>query len=295
LTTPPRRSAPDDRAGKRRRRAAPPPRSFLDRNRTRLIYGALGVVVAIVAALAFLNFSQPAYACSNVFEPTPEPASSAAPASPGTSPAASRLGFVQADMGHTHVDPGTRVKYLYCPPASGKHYPEPGGPISAGVYAPGDIQIPQGWIHNLEHGGLVLLYKCPGDACTDQGQQALRTLYQGFPASPICAVPAGGNSGTPVFARFDDMPWPYAVVVWDVVLPLQTLVSDQVLEFWATQGERFNPEPQCAPPSPTPGPTGTPAPTPTTAPTTAPGASPAASPATSGSTGPVESPAPSAS
>jgi hypothetical protein len=83
------------------------------------------------------------------------------------------------------------------------------------------------------------------------------------------------------------MPYPYAAVVWDVVLPMQTLDEATLFKFFAERAERFNiQEPQCPAPTATPGPaTPTPAPTATpgataapTAPTTTPAASPAASP-----------------
>jgi len=176
---------------------------------------------------------------------------------------------MQDDMGRTHVAVGTKVTYTFCPPASGKHYNEAGvaGPIPPKLYGPNEKWAPQNWIHNLEHGALVLLYKCPGDACTDAGQATLRSLYASFPNSPICNVPPGGGGIGPVFARFDDMQFAYAALVWDEVLPLDTLDTATIEAFWAQQGERTNPEKQCAEPTATPGPTGTPAPTDSAAPT----------------------------
>jgi hypothetical protein len=164
-------------------------------------------------------------------------------------------------MGHLHVTVGTRVRYATCPPASGKHYNAPAeGPIKAGVYGADTPTLPESWIHNMEHGALVLLYKCPGPACDTAGQEALKALYAKWPVSPICKTPPGGVL-TPVFARFDDMPWPYAALVWDVVLPMQTIDETQLFAFYAGYGEQFNPEKQCASPTASPGPTGTAGPT----------------------------------
>jgi hypothetical protein len=259
-------------------------------------------VVALLAAMIFLQSSTPAYACANEFNPTPAPSWTPPPtASPGTaSPRASASaapavtppppGYVQPDMGHTHVDPATRVKYTFCPPASGRHYNVAGqGPIKAQVYAPGDTTIPEGWVHNLEHGALVILYSCPqgaGPGCTDEGQAALDALYPKIGPTPICGVPAAQLH---VFTRFDDMPYPYAALVWDVVLPLQSVDESAILDFYARQGDRFNPEdpagcnqPTAAPATPTPVPSATTGPTPTAAPSTAP-TTPAASPAPSAS------------
>lgn len=293
MTTPPRRPSAAARAARRSSRPAPRSASFLQRNRNRLLLGAGVAIFAILAGLAFLNGSQPVYACGTLFDPTPAPslaAPTAAPAASGASPAPAVTppppGYVQPDMGRGHLTTGTRVRYTNCPPASGRHYSAAGqGPIEASVFGPEEKTIPQGWVHNLEHGAIVLLYNCgpTGDpaACTDAGQAALEALYAKWPASPVCKIPAGAGPA-PVITRFDDMAYPYAAVVWDVVLPMDTLDEAALFEFYAQQGERNNPEQLCAAPTPTPGPA-----TPTPAPTTGPTVLPSSAPASSGSAVPT--------
>ena len=196
-------------------------------------------VVAIVGAGVFSAATQPAFACSNIWEPDPT-ASPAVGASP-------QPGYVQPDMGGTHVAPGTAVKYTYCPPASGRMFNGEGvGPIPARPYGPSDVAIPQGWTHNLEHGGLVILYR---GAEADQSE--LRALFDIMPVSPLCGLQPGGNSPGPVIARFDEMAWPYAALVWGRVLPLETLDQSAILDFYAAYGERTAPEKPCQP-SPSP-------------------------------------------
>ena len=207
-------------------------------------------------------------------------------------------GYVQPDQGAGHVDPGTTVRYPNCPPASGKHYNATSlGPIRAGFYGLNDTASPTGWVHNLEHGGVVLLYSCTTPAsdqlaepCTDVGQQAMRDMFGRWPKSPFCGIAATGTPGV-VIARWDDMPWPYAAIVWDVVLPLQTLDEPAILDFQAERAERYNPEPLCPDPTPTPGPA---TPTPAVTPARSGGASPATSPAASPAASPAGSPAASA-
>ena len=297
MTTPPRRPSAAARAARRSRRAAPSGASYLERNRNRLLVGAGAIVFAILAGLAFFNASQPAYACSMAFDPTPAPSQQAptpAPVASGATAAPASPpppGYVQPDMGNVHAGAGTRVRYANCPPASGRHFSGAGiGPIRAGVYGPDEAQVPQGWVHNLEHGAIVLLYNCGPDgdpaACTDPGQAALESLYARWPASPVCNIPAGAGPA-PVIARFDDMEFPYAAIVWDVVLPMDTIDETALFDFYARQGERFNPEQLCPAPTPTPGPaTPTANPTstaaPSAAPTTAPTA-PSAAPTTAAS------------
>jgi hypothetical protein len=261
-----------ERAG-RRERARPRPRdSFFQRYRPWLIGAGVVAVVAIVGAGVFAAATQPTFACSTQWEPDPT-SSPAADASP-------QPGYVQPDMGNSHVAASTVVRYTHCPPASGRHFNGAGiGPIPARPYGPNDTVIPQGWVHNLEHGGLVVLYR---DAEADQ--VALRALYDAVPASPLCGFEPGGQSPGPVIARFDQMAWPYVALVWDRVLPLETLDQAAILDFYARYGERTNPEKYCEVPesSAGPSPSGSVAPSgsPSAGPSVsaAPSASPAASP-----------------
>jgi hypothetical protein len=62
-----------------------------------------------------------------------------------------------------------------------------------------------------------------------------------------------------VIARFEQMAWPYAALVWDRVLPMETVDQAAVLDFFGRYGERTNPEQLCQPsPSPSVSPSGSP-------------------------------------
>lgn len=286
MTSPSRRTTPNSQrpTGKRSgtgtisRRPAPTG-SFLARNRGRLVWAVGGVAILVMAGLAFLNATSPAYACANEWQ-TPE----TAPPAPSATP---RLGYIQDDLGREHVSVGSFVRFALCPPASGKHVNQrTEGPIEPGVFGPDDKATPQGWIHNLEHGGLVVLYRCPGDACTDAGLAEMKALFARFPAGPVCGFPAGVNG--PIFARFDEMAWPVAALLWGEVMPLEAFDAERILAYWAQDGERYHPERAgCPAATPTPGPsaTVTPSATPAPSPTSVPSATPA----------PTETPAPSAS
>ena len=256
-------------------------RSFLERYRSLLVGAAVVAVVVIVGAGLFSAATQPAYACSNVWVPdaSPTPAEGASP----------QPGYVQPDTGQEHLANGTQVTYTYCPPASGKHYNGSStGPISPRVYGPTDTVIPQGWIHNLEHGALVVLYRGDSEGATEAGQTAMRAFFDRYPPSPVCGFEPGTSVG-PVFARFDDMATPFAALVWGRVLPLQTLDEAAILDFDQRYGERTNPEDFCPEKrvSPSPSASGSAAPsaspsaTPTASPTTAPSPSPSGSAAPS--------------
>ena len=263
------------RAGRRdaqRRRHDEP--SALQRLRTPLL--ALGVIAVIVGVSAFVltSAASPTFACTSIDSVQ--------------APAEGELGQVQPDQGNAHISVGDKVTYPVCPPASGKHLNRSGfGPLQPKVYGPEDNSAPTGWVHNLEHGALVLLYSCGKGACDDASSQQLQGFVTAFPDSPVCGLQAGVVG--PVVARFEDMPTRFAALVWDRVLYLDALDNQQIYDFYTRYGERVSsegswitpPEPQCAAPSPS------------TAPSEP--ASPPASAAPSAEASPSAQPSPSAS
>jgi hypothetical protein len=205
---------------------------------------AIVVIVALVGVgfYVFQGAVAPAYACTTV--------------DTVKSAASGELGQVQPDQGNAHIQVGDKVTYPVCPPASGRHINKVGfGPLKPQVYGPEDNSVPNGWVHNLEHGGLVLLYSCDKGACDDASIAALKTFDQGFPNSAVCNL-APGTVG-PVVARFEQMPTRFAALVWDRVLYLDTLDTATIYDFFLRYAERVAdgrliapPEPQCAAPSP---------------------------------------------
>jgi hypothetical protein len=272
------------RAGRRERVRRIEQKSVFERYRSIIIGGVVVLVTAVVLGLVVTQSTQASYTCSIEWEPTP----TASPAAGATA----RLGYAQDSMGNSHVVSRPQ-KYTFCPPASGPHLNATGlGPIVPRVFGPDDSVGPPNWIHNLEHGGLVVLYRGDSPGATAEGQAAFRSFFDTFPPSPICQLPAGRLS--PVIARFDQMKSPYAALVWGRVLPMETWDPALVLQFYATESERLDsngefvapPERQCDPPSQSPG----------ASESAAPGASDSAAPAASAS--PAASPsvaAPSAS
>ena len=268
--------------------------STLQRFRTPIIAAAVIAVVVGVSAFVFASASAPAFACTSVDPLKPA--------------ASGELGQVQPDMGNQHVAVGEKVTYPVCPPASGKHINRTGfGPLQPKVYGPDDTSTPNGWVHNLEHGGLVLLYSCDKGSCDDNSLQALRDFSVGFPTSAVCQIPP--NVIGPVIARFEEMPTRFAALVWNRVLYMDTLDTQQAYDFFLRYAERVStdgqfiapPEPQCNPPAASEDPGASVAASPSASvgagtsasPATSPSAAPSASPATSPSVEP--SPSPSAS
>lgn len=84
----------------------------------------------------------------------------------GNSGQSGLMGVQQADEGRTHVTEGSPLQFKNNPPSSGSHYPSPW------AWGPSTTPIDKGyWVHNLEHGGIALLYDCP-TACPDVVQIA---------------------------------------------------------------------------------------------------------------------------
>ncbi len=221
-------------------------RSFIERFRTPILVIAAVAVIAGVSVFVFASAASPAYACTTIDTPH--------------DPLPGELGQVQPDMGNRHVSPGDKVTYPVCPPASGKHINQPPlGPIPARFYGPDDAVIPNGWIHNLEHGGMVVLYSCDKGACDDATLQRLQGIVTNLPASPICQIPPGVLA--PVVARFEQMPTKFAALVWDRVMYMDVLDEAKITDFYTRYSERLDsqgnwiapPEQQCNPPSPSPG------------------------------------------
>lgn len=89
-----------------------------------------------------------------------------------------------------HAEVGTQVTWGSNPPSSGAHYP-----VWA-AYQEFATPVPRGfYVHNLEHGAVVLLYNCAhveggeaGSAC-ETIRQALRQASASLPDDPKCATP----------------------------------------------------------------------------------------------------------
>ncbi len=111
------------------------------------------------------------------------------------------------NQGNQHVADGVEVTYTSNPPASGPHYAHW---IHSGVY---DRALdPRGYVHNLEHGWVVLLYRPDAPAAT---VKLMEDFWFDPPADPECpgiAVPRILVSPAP------DLPAPVAAVAWTHVL-----------------------------------------------------------------------------
>jgi hypothetical protein len=147
--------------------------------------------------------------------------------SPPLANASPVIGQVIPEMPHFHVSAGTPVDYDHNPPTSGCHWSSDGAPASPGVY---DQPVPpEAWVHNLEHGYIVVLYDCPS------GCPAVVTALEKW-LTTLPPDPAG--QGLIPYAKllvtpYHGMPTPFAVLSWDYYLPLAAFDIGQVEAFYA--------------------------------------------------------------
>ena len=137
-----------------------------------------------------------------------------------------------ANEGWTHVAEGSVVRYASNPPASGPHYP-----VWA-RYQEFASPLPRGyWVHNLEHGAVVFLYRPDTPAGTVDG---LRAVYGGLPPDPTCGHSLSLMTPDP------ELPKPIAVVAADWVLTADG-VDAASIQSLVTAHRNHAPERVCTP------------------------------------------------
>jgi hypothetical protein len=111
---------------------------------------------------------------------------------------------------------GSTVTYEFCPPTSGNHYNVAGqAPLPRAFYDSSKSLRPGNWVHNLEHGYVVILYKDnPPQDVIDSIKEVMDTA-KGDAFSQTC-----GQPNRVIAVRFDDMATPFAVLAWDRALLL---------------------------------------------------------------------------
>lgn len=210
------------------RRSAPEPRRMPSPRLVAWVLAVAGVVGFV--GLAFVNSATArAYTCGELLTMPTD-------ASPSD-------GFTTRSLGSQHVATGTKVRYGFCPPTSGPHYSAPGaGPLRPGFYGPDDAAGPGGWVHNLEHGYVVALYRCQDGACPSEADLgALRSFAANGP--PTQSAAACGYRSKVVVARLDEMAAPYALLAWDQALLLDAFDLSVAREFAGRFIEATAPEP----------------------------------------------------
>jgi len=154
------------------------------------------------------------------------------PSSPSVVPPATAgvVGTQVPNEGWVHVPEGTAVDYRNNPPASGPHYP---------VWAhyqeyTAAVERPY-WVHNLEHGAIVLLYRPDAPPAT---VAALLDVYRALPADPECGHARALLTPDPLLPR------PVAAVAADWLL-MGDVVDAASIQAFALAHRNHAPEDIC--------------------------------------------------
>ncbi|MEK6642356.1 MAG: DUF3105 domain-containing protein [Planctomycetota bacterium] len=131
--------------------------------------------------------------------------------------------------GDTHVPTNSDVTYLTNPPASGPHYSQAGlSPVDPGIYT-NQIRAER-WVHNLEHGQVVVLFDCSGD-CPESLIQNFETLFDSVRLSKH------GNKKL-IVTRFEGLQVPIMAIAWDVQRDFQSFDLQGLIDFYDLRVDR---------------------------------------------------------
>jgi hypothetical protein len=117
-----------------------------------------------------------------------------------------------------HVPIGTDIQWDSNPPSSGPHFP-----IWA-AYQAYTAPVPRGYyVHDEEHGAVVLLYRCDdGGGCPDVAA-ALQTVSDAIPDDPLCTGAGQGIRVRTVITPDPLLDVPVAAAAWGWVYRAQCL------------------------------------------------------------------------
>jgi Protein of unknown function (DUF3105) len=133
--------------------------------------------------------------------------------------------------GWTHVPEGTPVSYRANPPASGPHYP-----VWARYQEHAVAVARPYWVHNLEHGAIVFLYRPDAPPAV---VAALRGVFQSLPNDPACGHRRALMTPDPLLPRAT------AVVAADFTISADCVNADLARDFALTR-RGLGPEQVCA-------------------------------------------------
>jgi hypothetical protein len=105
-----------------------------------------------------------------------------------------------------HIAPCTPLPYATNPPSGGDHWP-----IWAAFKKYTTVVPREMYVHDLEHGAIVLAYRCSG-ACPDV-VSALGSVFDGM-ADPLCLSIPGGPHARVVLTPDPELATPIAAAAW---------------------------------------------------------------------------------
>lgn len=115
------------------------------------------------------------------------------------------------DQGQTHIDVGdSHASYNSSPPTSGWHFRDPA------AWGIKDKPLPpERFVHNMEHGGVILHYNCP-DGCEDEVTQMAEIVRR---------------TDETILMPNPDMESRFAVTAWNWLATMEAYDDSQVKDF----------------------------------------------------------------
>jgi len=140
------------------------------------------------------------------------------------------IGTAVPDEGRNHVDASTTPTYKFYPPASGPHYSATGiAPVPWKTIATSSSPLAEGqYIHNLEHGGMAILYNCPSGADCTTLQNALENYVMNL--API--EPTFGEVKVVMTPYSQGMQKKVALLAWDYIEFLDAYDQNAITQFY---------------------------------------------------------------
>jgi hypothetical protein len=199
-----------------------------------VVLGGLGAVLGVLVLACSSSDASDAGTTSTTGDSSIDRARLAAPLHPDASCA------VEIDtpplLPAVHVVEGTVITYSSNPPSSGPHYP-----IWAN-FQEFTVPIDDGYlVHSLEHGAILLLYKCDEGAACTANIDALRKIRDAFPSDPLCDPSIRVRF---VLAPYPTMDVPVAAVAWGWTYKAQCVDVPTLTQF-ATDHYAQGPEQLC--------------------------------------------------
>jgi hypothetical protein len=123
-----------------------------------------------------------------------------------------------------HVPVGTDVTYNSNPPSSGNHYPD------WAAFQEYSTPVPRGYyVHDLEHGAVVILYKCGDDSGCPDIVDGLRRAMAQIPDDPKCRQ--GGPRNRLVLTPDPLLDVPVAAAAWGWTYKAQCVDQPTLVQF----------------------------------------------------------------
>ena len=136
------------------------------------------------------------------------------------------LGQAVPNEGQAHVDPSTTPTYKSYPPASGPHFSAQG--VAPVPWQTIDTLQEGQYIHNLEHGGIAILYDCPsGTDCT-----TLKNSLENYVKTLAPVEPTYGEVKIVLSPYSRGMTKKVALVAWDYIEFLDGYDQAEITRFY---------------------------------------------------------------